>query len=490
MSKRAYLLNLFKDIADAIRAKTGQTRLYEIEELPDRIMDISTGTTTPAQTKSVEITSNGNQIITPDDGYVLDKVNLSVSVPQNNRNNVLIETYGGGKSLYSFIKTIDLSNVDLSKTNSFLNFLSYFESLESIKFPNFVAPICVLNAMFQSCKSLKNIDLSFFQGAVGIRDMFSGCSSLESIKFGKTFDFSSFASDYGTSGMFYGCNALTSLDLSSWINTNTIKNMSNMFNQCSKLEQLNITSLDTSNVTKFSNMFYNCRKLTSLDLRHFDVSKATSLDQMFVQCSSLTFLNLDGWDTSNVTAIYYMFYECESLTELNVNHFNIEKCSSLGVVFTDCRKLKSLDLSNWNTSNIVSLDQTFSRCESLETLNVSTWDTSKVTKMEGTFNQCLNLDNLDLSSWNTDNVISMSKMFWRGQHDEKNVTFGTNWASNEKLMNFDMSYYNLTHDSALDLLNKLATRTNNPTLKFHTHTKPKLSADEIKIATDKGWVVS
>lgn len=98
MSKRVYLLNLFQDIADAIRAKTGQTRLYEIDELPDRIMDISTGTTTPAQTKSVEITSNGNQSITPDDGYVLDRVNLSVSVPQNNKNNVLIETYGGGEA--------------------------------------------------------------------------------------------------------------------------------------------------------------------------------------------------------------------------------------------------------------------------------------------------------------------------------------------------------------------------------------------------------
>ena len=31
MSKRAFLLELFKEIADAIRSKTGDTRLYEIE---------------------------------------------------------------------------------------------------------------------------------------------------------------------------------------------------------------------------------------------------------------------------------------------------------------------------------------------------------------------------------------------------------------------------------------------------------------------------
>lgn len=389
MSKRVYLLNLFKDIADAIRAKTGQTRLYEIDELPDRIMDISTGTTTPAQTKSVEITSNGNQIITPDDGYVLDKVNLSVSVPQNNRNNVLIETYSGeGGCLTRYVETLDLSSIDWSKAISFNECFYNFSLLKSISFPNILCPIGRTDYMFYGCSSLISVDISFLQGTITSSKMFANCYALKSITFGKTFDLSNLYNNflYDIKDMFYNCKSLASIDLSSWINTNTIKYMERVFSGCSNLKTLNIKTLDTSNVDSFNNLFEDCSKLESLDLSFFDTSKARYMDSMFRGCDSLGSLNL--------------------------------------------------------------------------------------------------------SSWNTNNVTSMRNMFSRNNKEGYNVTFGTNWASNEKLMSFDMSNWNLTHDSALDLLNKLATRTNSPTLKLHANIKALLTADEIKIATDKGWVVS
>lgn len=210
MSKRVYLLNLFKDIADAIRAKTGQTRLYEIDELPDRIMDISTGTTTPAQTKSVEITSNGNQIITPDDGYVLDRVNLSVSVPQNNRNNALIESYGGG-FLIGSLKSIDISSFNTSNVTNMSN-------------------------MFKQCSSLTVLDVSALNtsNVTNMSDMFSNCASLKS------------------------------LDLSTF-DTNKVKDMSFMF-FWSALTSLNLSSFDTSNVTNMNSMFQMCNSLTTLTL--------------------------------------------------------------------------------------------------------------------------------------------------------------------------------------------------------------------------------
>lgn len=305
MSKRVYLLNLFKDIADAIRAKTGQTRLYEIEELPDRIMDISTGTTTSAQTKSVEITSNGNQSITPDDGYVLDKVNLSVSVPQNNRNNVLIETYSGGKLVRS-IKSIDCSN---------------------------------------------------------------------------------------------------------W---------------------------DTSNVTDMESMFAECYSLSSLDLSNFDTSKVTNMLTMFSNCKAFTSLNLSSFDTSSVTNMFGIFYNCLSLISLDLSSFDTSKVTNMNNMFYNCKALISLDLSNFNTSKVIYMDYMFKDCISLTTL-----------------------------------------------------TLGSNWASNEKVTSISLlNSSKLTHDSCLDVLNKLATRTNSPTLQLHATTKALLSADEIKIATDKGWVVS
>ena len=101
-----------------------------------------------------------------------------------------------------------------------------------------------------------------------------------------------------------------------------------------------------------------------------------------------------------------------------------------------------------------------------------------------------NLKSIDLSSFNTSNVTSMDSMF-NGCYSLTSLTLGANWAPNEKVTSLLLhNSSKLTHDSCLDVLNKLAPRTNSPTLQLHATTKALMSADEIKIATDKGWVVS
>ena len=70
----------------------------------------------------------------------------------------------------------------------------------------------------------------------------------------------------------------------------------------------------------------------------------------------------------------------------------------------------------------------------------------------------------------------------------KNLTLGENWASNSSITSFDLSSCPLTHDSAVDVLNKLATRDNSPVITFSN--KIGLYQSEIDIATNKGWSVS
>ena len=103
------------------------------------------------------------------------------------------------------------------------------------------------------------------------------------------------------------------------------------------------------------------------------------------------------------------------------------------------------------------------------------------------FRECSSLTTLDLSNWNTSNVTDMGNMFsycWK----LSNLTLGNDWASNSSISSFDLSYCPLTRESAIDVINKLATRSNSPVIKFSNQVG--LYQSEIDVATNKGWSVS
>ena len=151
----------------------------------------------------------------------------------------------------------------------------------------------------------------------------------------------------------------------------------------------------------------------------------------------------------------------EYLTTIDLSGFDTTNVDMMTSMFQYCSSLKSLDLSNFNTSNVDSMGYMFYGCSSLTSLDVSNFDTSNVTYMSGIFKSCSKLSNLKL---------------------------GTNWASNLEISSFDLSSCPLTHESAVDVINKLATRDNSPVIKFSLNVK--LSQSEIDVATNKGWSVS
>ena len=143
--------------------------------------------------------------------------------------------------------------------------------------------------------------------------------------------------------MFDNCSALTSLDVSSF-NTSNVTYMECMFIKCTSLTSLDLSNFDTSNVTNMDCMFYNCSSLTSLDLSSFNTSKVTTMIQMFYNCSSLTSLDLSSFNTVNVKHMDCMFYNCSSLTSLDLSNF-----STNGASVTDMFKNLSPDI-DWHYS--------------------------------------------------------------------------------------------------------------------------------------------
>ena len=268
-------------------------------------------------------------------------------------------------------------------------------------------------------------------------------------------------------------------------------------NLLSYLATIDLSGWDTSNVTDMSNMFSYCSSLTSLDVSNFNTGKVTNMSNMFQDCSLLTSLDVSNFNTGKVTDMSRMFYNCSSLTNLDVSSFNTSKVNSyysFSYMFSFCSSLKTLDLSNFDFSNTYAspyngLVELFSGCKSLETITFPSTVTFKNSgiSLNSMFSFCSSLTSLDLSGWDTSNVQYMNDMF---NYCSKlsNLTLGNNWASNSGISSFSLSSCPLTHESAVDVINKLATRNNSPVIEFSN--KVGLYQSEIDVATNKGWSVS
>ena len=258
-------------------------------------------------------------------------------------------------------------------------------------------------------------------------------------------------------------------------------------NPLSYLTKIDLSGWDTSNVTNMSNMFKDCSSLTSLDVSGFDTSKVTNMNNMFDGCSSLTSLDLSGFNTSKVNNMSSMFNGCSSLTSLDVSGFIAVGVMNMTNMFNGCSSLTSLDLSRFMTLMVTNMSNMFNGCSSLTSLDLSHFNTSRVTNMLNMFDKCSSLTSLDLSHFNTTNVKYMEGMF-KYCSKLSNLTLGTDWASNSNIDSFDLLSCPLTHESAVDVINKLATRSNSPVIEFSNAVG--LYQSEIDVATNKGWSVS
>ena len=231
---------------------------------------------------------------------------------------------------------------------------------------------------------------------------------------------------------------------------------------------------DTSSVTNMSRMFYSCSNLTTLDLSSFDTSSVTNMSYMFSYCSKLTTLDLPSFDTSSVTNMSYMFYSCTNLTTLDLSSFGTSSVTNMSYMFDNCSNLTTLDLSSFDTSSVTNMSYMFYNCTKLTTLDLSSFDTSSVTNMSSMFSYCTNLTTII------------------GTHTLEEVQAGTIKALKGTKVSFDLSASSLLERaSILALFYGLADLTGNTkqTIRLHATAKARLTAEDIKIATDKNWNV-
>ena len=191
------------------------------------------------------------------------------------------------------------------------------------------------------------------------------------------------------------------------------------------------------------------------------IEKESDLSYLF---SNFKRLQTIHWGDKEFTAsnVSSMFAKCEALESVLLPKI-IRPISSFTYMFDGCIKIKNIDLTSVRFSSPSSMASVFNGCKSLESVNLSTLDTRQVTSANSAFGACTSLSN---------------------------IIFSENLFPNKGFKDLNLSDCPLTHDCAVDIFNKLATRTNSPTLKLSATTKGYLTENEIAIATGKGWVVS
>ena len=222
-------------------------------------------------------------------------------------------------------------------------------------------------------------------------------------------------------------------------NTGDVINMAGMFGNCENLKTIPL--LDTRNVTNMAGMFSFCSNLKTIP--KINTAKVTDMSTMFSVCKNLEEIPL--LDTSNVTNMHEMFGNCELLR--TIPELNTVSVSSMPSMFINCSSIKDIPLLE--ASSVTNVWQIFDGCELLENLG--------------------GLKNL-------------------GQAYSTTMTANDGWYS-LVLSKCPL----LTHDSLMNVINNLydikSKGVKPQTLQLGDTNKAKLTAEEIAIATNKGWNV-
>ena len=162
-----------------------------------------------------------------------------------------------------------------------------------------------------------------------------------------------------------------------YLNTSNVTDMSSMFTECQKLEEIDVSHFNTSNVTSMFQMFAGCQSVKSLDVTHFNTENVNDMRWMFGRCSSLTNLDLSSFNTANVTNMGEMFNGDESFTSLDISSFNTSNVTIMWLMFGSCTNLKTIYVGDgWSTANVTESANMFEGCTSLVGESGTTYDSS------------------------------------------------------------------------------------------------------------------
>lgn len=245
--------------------------------------------------------------------------------------------------------------------------------------------------------------------------------------------------------------------------------------------------INNSNINKYGRLFEDNWSLVDLELKNCTHNLTTyGADYMFYNCRELPSIDLTLFPALQgglITTLQDFCYYCDKLSNIE-GYINCESVQNMSYMFNHCQSLKSLDLSNWNVQKVTNLSYAFQYCPSMTDLNLSGWNTSKCTTVSSMCTGGTNLETINLSGWDFSSVTSSIDMFTNCSSLTTIIGPVSGIKQNVSLS----SPTKLTVDSIMVFINGLE-EVSGKTLTLGTTNLAKLSEEQKKIATDKGWTL-
>ena len=231
------------------------------------------------------------------------------------------------------------------------------------------------------------------------------------------------------------------------------------FDTATSLVVPNTLVVDMASAANLNSCFYNNMALTSLTLPSGFGQKATNLEYCFAFCTSLASLTLPVGFGQNGTEIGSCFSNCEALASLTLPSGFGQNATNFNSFFYYCTSLASLTLPAGFGQNATNLEYCFYYCTAITSLTLPDGFGQNATNLNSCFYSCSQL---------TD------------------ITGNPNFK-----VSIDFSpCTKLTHDSIMVVVNGLQTVTSKQTLTLGSTNLAKLTDEDKKIATDKGWTLA
>lgn len=398
------------------------------------------------------------------------------------------------------LKKID-GELDLSNVTNLYNAFSACVNLENIPFSGSFDNLTYAARAFNNCRKITSVPKINTSKCENLLNLFTNCNNLATpieldLSSCTTIcnSSSSYITDYESNnfynGVFYECKKVPSIKLSN-INSAAV-NWSYAFHGCKVLTNLEMTFKDGFAPTGTKYMFYHCENLE--EIPWFDTSKITDANAMFAYCYKLK--RIPNCDFSSCTGSSCpSFTDCRALEEFG-GDLILSKCTAVhGTMFQNV----SCPIPNMYIEAATSMGELLRYYTGTTVGNIISPKVSFIglgmikynTKVEtiGTIDASAATDITMFSDYTSDNCPSIKNLGGFINYGKKsNAGSLTSYSAHLSPCN------NLTHTSLMNIINNLYDRASAGysvlTIKIHPDALARLTADDIAIATNKGWTIA
>lgn len=187
--------------------------------------------------------------------------------------------------------------------------------------------------------------------------------------------------------------------------------LKSMTSENTNLKTCKINSMEDGDevLINCSKMFYNCTNLESVDISELNTFSVEDMSMMFCFCEKLTNLNMNGAGTESVTDMNGMFSGCTALSsevlQNVISTLNTGKVTNMSTMFGYCEGLESLDLSSCNLGKLSNAESMFNSCRNITNINFAPESGTALSNISDMFISCYALQTLDISTTYLDSIF-------------------------------------------------------------------------------------